>query len=53
MRMTLTADEQAWLDAYRQVLKEQYPCIVERMVIYGSPDAADAQRPEAFHPQCS
>lgn len=34
--MKLTADEQAWLDAYRQALKEQYPGIVERMLIYGS-----------------
>ena len=34
--MRLTADEHAWLDAYRQILKEQYPGIVERMIIYGS-----------------
>ena len=41
MSMRLTADEQAWLDAYRQVLKEQYPSIVQRMVIYGSKARGD------------
>ena len=41
MSMRLTADEQAWLDAYRQALKEQYPGIVERMVIYGSKARGD------------
>jgi predicted nucleotidyltransferase len=39
--MRLTADEQTWLDAYCQVLKEQYPSIVERMVIYGSKARGD------------
>jgi uncharacterized protein len=37
----LTTDEQTWLDAYCQVLKEQYPSIVERMVIYGSKARGD------------
>src|SRR2546422_230753 len=41
MSMRLTADEQAWLDAYRQALKEQYPGIVDRMVIYGSKARGD------------
>src|SRR5215471_10915162 len=39
--MRLTADEQAWLDAYRQILKGQYPGIVERMIIYGSKARGD------------
>ena len=39
--MRLTADEQAWLDAYCQTLKEQYPGIVNRMVIYGSKARGD------------
>src|SRR5919109_3811267 len=41
MNMRLTADEQAWLDAYRRILKEQYPGIVERMAIYGSKARGD------------
>ena len=41
MSMRLTADEQAWLAAYCQALKEQYPGIVERMVIYGSKARGD------------
>jgi predicted nucleotidyltransferase len=41
MSMKLTADEQAWLDAYCQALKEQYPGIVDRMVIYGSKARGD------------
>ena len=39
--MRLTADEQAWLDAYRQALKEQHPGVVVRMVIYGSKARGD------------
>ena len=42
MRMLrLTPDEQAWLDAYRQVLQEQHPGVVARMVIYGSKARGD------------
>ena len=41
MSMRLTPDEQAWLDAYCQALKEQYPGIIERMVIYGSKARGD------------
>ena len=41
MSLRLTTDEQAWLDAYSQALKEQYPGIVERMVIYGSKARGD------------
>ncbi len=39
--MRLTPDEQSWLDAYCQLLKEQYPSIVTRMVIYGSKTRGD------------
>ena len=39
--MRLTTDEQTWLDTYRQVLKKQYPGIVQRMVIYGSKARGD------------
>ena len=39
--MRLTADEQVWLEAYCQALKEQYPGIVDRMVIYGSKARGD------------
>jgi predicted nucleotidyltransferase len=39
--LKLTPDEQTWLDAYRQALKEQYPDMVERMVIYGSKARGD------------
>ena len=41
MTMRLTADEQVWLDAYCQALKEQYLGMVERMVIYGSKARGD------------
>ena len=37
MSMRLTADEQAWLDAYCQALKEQYPGMVDRMVAVPAP----------------
>jgi predicted nucleotidyltransferase len=41
--MRLTAADQAWLAAYCQALKEQYPGMVERMVIYGSKARGDDQ----------
>ena len=34
--MHLTAEEQAWLEAYRSALQEQYPGVVVRLLIYGS-----------------
>lgn len=34
--MNLTRDEQAWLDSYRQALAEQFPNLVEEIVIFGS-----------------
>ena len=41
MSMRLTADEQIWLDAYRQALKEQYPGLVEHIIIFGSKARGD------------
>ncbi len=41
MSMRLTADEQTWLDTYCQALKERYPGVVDRMVIYGSKARGD------------
>ena len=32
--MELSVDEQAWLDEYRQALQENYPGLVEEMVIF-------------------
>ena len=33
--LNLTADEQAWLDEYRRQLQEQFPGLVEDILIYG------------------
>ena len=38
--MELNADEQAWLDEYRRALQENYPGLVEDMVIFRSEDAS-------------
>ena len=38
--MELSADEQAWLDEYRQALQENYPGLVEDVVIFRSEDAS-------------
>jgi predicted nucleotidyltransferase len=40
--LQLTPDEQTWLEAYRQALKEHYPGVVTRMVIYGSKARGEA-----------
>lgn len=40
--LTLTSDEQAWLDAYRTMLGQRRPGAVTRMVIYGSKVRGDA-----------
>jgi predicted nucleotidyltransferase len=40
--MKLTSDEQDWLDAYRQILQEQHPGVVARLIIYGSKARGDA-----------
>lgn len=37
--MELNADEQAWLDEYRQALQENYPGLVDEMVIFRDDEA--------------
>jgi predicted nucleotidyltransferase len=34
--LQLTAEEQSWLDAYREALKRKHPGIVQEVLIYGS-----------------
>ena len=41
--LKLSADEQTWLDEYRQALKERHSGVIVRMVIYGSKARGDAQ----------
>ena len=40
--MELTADEQAWLDEYRQALQENYPGVVADLVVF---DALNSKNP--------
>jgi predicted nucleotidyltransferase len=40
--LKLTLDEQAWLDAYRQALAEQFQGLVEEIAIFGSKARGDA-----------
>lgn len=40
--LKLSADEQTWLDGYRQALNERHAGVVVRMVIYGSKARGDA-----------
>ena len=40
--LTLTPDEQTWLDEYRTALRVRHPGVVVRMVIYGSKARGDA-----------
>jgi predicted nucleotidyltransferase len=40
--MKLTDDEQAWLDAYRKALAEEFPDLVEEMLIFGSKARGEA-----------
>jgi predicted nucleotidyltransferase len=44
--MNLTPDEQTWLDAYCQGLAEQFPNLVEEIVVFGSKARGDA-RPDS------
>jgi predicted nucleotidyltransferase len=44
--LTLTAADQAWLDAYRNVLREQFPDLVQDMIIFGS-KARGTARPDS------
>ena len=34
--MQLTREEQNWLEAYRRALTQQFPGLVERLIIFGS-----------------
>jgi predicted nucleotidyltransferase len=34
--LNLTADEQAWLEDYRETLDKKHPGVVQEMLIYGS-----------------
>ena len=40
--LTLSSDEQMWLDEYRRALSERHAGVVLRMVIYGSKARGDA-----------
>lgn len=40
--MKLTAPERKWLDAYRRELTEQFPGLVDQMLVYGSKARGDA-----------
>lgn len=44
--MKLTRAEKRWVDDYRRALTEQFPGLVERMLIYGSKARGDA-RPDS------
>lgn len=40
--LKLTPEEQAWLDAYRKALAEQFPNLVDEIVIFGSKARGEA-----------
>lgn len=40
--MQLTAEEQAWLDAYRKALADQFPGLVEEILVFGSKARGEA-----------
>lgn len=40
--MKLTPEEQAWLDTYRKALAEQFPDVIEEILIFGSKARGDA-----------
>jgi predicted nucleotidyltransferase len=40
--MNLTRDEQAWLDSYRQALADQFPGLVEEVLVFGSKARGEA-----------
>lgn len=44
--MKLTKEEQEWLDAYRQALREEFPNVVESVLVYGSKARGD-DRPDS------
>jgi len=35
-KMTLTPEDQAWLDAYRRELDQKFPGLVEQIILFGS-----------------
>lgn len=40
--LQLTADEQAWLNSYREALDKKHPGVVQEMLIYGSKARGEA-----------
>ena len=40
--LSLASQEQAWLDSYRQVLADNFPDMIEQIIIYGSKARGDA-----------
>lgn len=44
--MTLTPEEQRWLEAYRKALADQFPGLVEEILIFGSKARGEA-RPDS------
>ena len=42
--LKLHPEEQAWLDEYRKVLRQEQPGVVDRMHIYGSKARGDARQ---------
>ena len=40
--LQLTPDEQSWLEAYRQTLREHFPRLIEDIIIFGSKARGDA-----------
>lgn len=44
--LRLTAEEQTWLETYRDVLREQFPGLVQDIIIFGS-KARGTARPDS------
>jgi predicted nucleotidyltransferase len=44
--LTLTPEEQSWLDAYRKALRQQFPGLVQDIIIFGS-KARGTARPDS------
>jgi len=40
--LSLASQEQAWLDSYRQALADNFPDLIEQIIIYGSKARGDA-----------
>ncbi len=41
--LTLSTEEQTWLDAYRRALDDRHPGVVLRLLVYGSKARGDAR----------